>query len=326
MRTKSPMIGVGCGRAGQRVDRRQREVGVDPQLGQLVGDRGRRRPGRRRPASARRAGRLSRHHAPAAPTDAARSSTAPPLICLRRRPARPRRGARGGPRSASVSSAATGEVRLRCASSTSGGRVQPEVDRLVELEARPACAGPGRRGSARARRPRRAARRRCRCRRPRPALVMGDGGAGRGVARISTSSAASSTPASRTPPSGRYSTSLARAAAMTCWDRGARAACRSCGSSGLTRRSTSSDSSPISSGRLTLTSSRSSSRSDLLNVRVRVEPAAGQRQPHRRQRLAQPDAAWPRSVRTSSTARRTVDIAFSSASSRSAASSASGQR
>ena len=69
---------------------------------------------------------------------------------------------------------------------------------------------------------------------------------GRGVARISTSSAASVTPASVTEPSGWNSTAPSRAAAMTA---GIAAPSRLpiFGRSGLTRRSTSSDSSPISS-------------------------------------------------------------------------------
>ena len=56
-----------------------------------------------------------------------------------------------------------------------------------------------------------------------------------------------------------------------------------------------------------------------------AEAAAGQRQPQPRQRLADLDAGLARSVRPSSTARRSVAMAASSAGSRSAASSSSGQ-
>ena len=150
---------------------------------------------------------------------------------------------------------------------------------------------------------------------------------GRGVARISTSLGVSVTPPSVTLPSAWISTSLARAAAMIC------GTCAPylrpiTGSSGFTRRSTSSDSSPISSIDLTFSSSASRSSSARVSSAVRpspsVPPGSASHSVASGWRTLMP--AWPRSVRPSSTARSSVAMAASSAGSRSAASSASGQR
>src|SRR6266540_845141 len=144
---------------------------------------------------------------------------------------------------------------------------------------------------------------------------------GRGVSWISTSSAARLSPASRTPPSASISTSPARAAAMT-----AGIAAPSFlpirGKSGLTRRSTRSDSAPISSMALTLTSSRT--RSSRASRSVSAIPG---RPSHIRAsgwRTFSP--AVPRRVRARSTARRATDIDVSSAGSRSLVTSAAGHR
>jgi hypothetical protein len=94
------------------------------------------------------------------------------------------------------------------------------------------------------------------------------------------------------------------------------------GSSGFTRRSTRSDSSPISSTDRTLTSSRTSASSASRSRRSPPGKAIHIVASGWRIRIP----AVPRSVRASSTALRAVSIAASRGSSRSAASSSAGQR
>ena len=135
--------------------------------------------------------------------------------------------------------------------------------------ARPRVAGPGSPARARGRRPRRGARRsaRCRGRSTRPSSSA-TAVPGRGVAWISTSSAASVSPASVTEPSSWNVTAPSRAAAMTAGMAGP-SRLPTFGSSGLTRRSTSSEPSAMTSIALTLTSSREQ----------REQPGAVHRQP-----------------------------------------------
>ena len=155
------------------------------------------------------------------------------------------------------------------------------------------------------------------------ALVVGDGGA-RAAAWPGSRprrARASRRPAS-TEPSAWISNAPSRAAAITA---GIAAPSRLpiFGSSGLTRRSTSSDSSPISSTALTLTSSRDQREQRVGSGSVARRAARATAAPAAAGSGARP---VPRSVRASSTARRATPSTPRARSSRSGASSSAGQR
>ena len=298
------MTGVGWFAPGRACTEASSEVGVDPQLGQLIDDEHDRRQRPRRPASAGASIALNRGRR--TPGRAGATATSPPVT------GRWAVGSRVSRRRDAVDAVGEGVVgeasEVRARSVPAGRRRPSSHSSIVSSSSRPACL---RRSwiarSARARRLRRAARRRCSFDRRRP-------GPRHGRRRCPAAAwpgsrprrRASSTPARRTPPPGRYSTSLARAAAMhgRVWPP---RRLPILGSSGLTRRSTSSDSSPMTHDLLDV---------DLLGQQLEQRPprrsgrrrpaATGQRQPQLRSGWRRRMPAWPRSVRPSSTARRTV--------------------
>ena len=228
MRTRSPMTCVGCvAGARRRIRRGELEVGVDPQLGQLVDDDDADGEARRRRSPAPAdvvASSLTPGHTPGR---AGAMATSPPLTGLawprsasgrRRGPRLMRRRACRRPGAARYGSSG--------ASSAAGASSHSSIV-LVELQAGLlAQVLDGARQLARVALGAQLVVELVSMTTTRPSS-WATAVPGRGVARISTSSAASSTPARRTPPSGRYSTSLARAAAMHLRDRRARGAGRS---------------------------------------------------------------------------------------------------
>ena len=161
------------------------------------------------------------------------------------------RGGSPSAMTARVSAATDG----RCATTPSGTAVGPTGRSGRRARGRPRDAGPGSPAPAREPRPRRRARG--------SSAVSSTTTSpswcatavpGRGVAWISTSSGASVTPASVTEPSGSKTTSPSRAAAITAGIADPRRF-PILGSSGLTRRSTSAESSSMTTTFLTLISS-----------------------------------------------------------------------